>query len=314
MDSVDRYEHVPVLAAEAIALLQPHPGGAYIDATVGGAGHADRILQGSSPDGTLVGIDADPEALSVARERLGRYGSRVSLTEAYYDDLASRVGLGGKHHFDGVLFDLGVSSRQLDTPARGFSFRSTGPLDMRMGPGARRTAADIVNAAQESELADIFYYLGEERHSRRIARSIVRERLLTPFRTTDQLADTVRRAVPKTRSRIDPATRVFQALRIAVNDELDRLRAALPQALSLLRPSGRLVVITFHSLEDRIVKQFMQAEARGCICPPDLPECVCGRSPTVRIITKRPIRADAEEIRNNPRSRSAKLRAAEAIT
>lgn len=314
MDSVDEYEHVPVLASEAMALVQPQSGGAYIDATVGGAGHAERILQGSNPDGTLVGIDADPESIRVARERLAPYGARATLVQAYYDRLALLVGPSGEHAFDGVFFDLGVSSRQLDAPARGFSFRSDGPLDMRMGPDARRTAAEIVNTAPESELADIFFHLGEERHSRRIARRIVRDRRTAPFRTTDQLADEVRRAVPKGRYRIDPATRVFQALRIAVNDELDRLRAALPQAISALRTNGRLVVITFHSLEDRVVKQFMQAEARGCICPPELPQCVCGRAPTLRIITKRPIRPKAEEMQINPRSRSAKLRAAEAIT
>ena len=294
-------------------MLQPRAGGAYVDATVGGAGHAERILEASNPDGSLVGIDADPESIEVARRRLAPFGPRVTLVQTYYDHLVAAVGPGGEHQFDGVFFDLGVSSRQLDAPYRGFSFRSSGPLDMRMGPAAGRTAEEIVNTASETELADIFYYLGEERHSRRVARSIVRERQRAPLISTDQLADVVRRAMPKGRYRIDPATRVFQALRIAVNDELDRLRSALPQALSLLRANGRLVVISFHSLEDRIVKQFMQAEARGCSCPPELPECVCGRLPTVRIITKRPVRAGTEETQINPRSRSAKLRAAEAI-
>jgi 16S rRNA (cytosine1402-N4)-methyltransferase len=261
----------------------------------------------------LLGIDADPVALEAAARRLARFGDRVVLVEAYFDSLASVAAERGFADVDGVLFDLGVSSPQLDVAARGFSFQQDAPLDMRMGPSAERTAADLVNELPADELRRIFADYGEERYAQRIARRIAEERSRRAIRTTTQLAEVVARAQPRSREQIHPATRVFQALRIAVNDELGRLTRALPQALEALRVGGRLAVISFHSLEDRIVKQFMRQEARGCICPPELPVCVCGREPRVRILTPRPLVASEEEVAANVRARSAKLRVAERI-
>jgi 16S rRNA (cytosine1402-N4)-methyltransferase len=304
------FAHTPVLLSESIAALQPRSGGRYIDATLGGGGHAERVLDLSSPDGTLLGIDADPSALAAARARLAPYGDRLVTVEEYFDGLertARRTGFLGS---DGVLFDLGVSSPQLDRGDRGFSFQQDAPLDMRMGPGARQTAEDLVNSLPESDLERIFREYGEERFARRVARRITMER---PIRSTSELAAVVTRAKPRTNEAIHPATRVFQALRIAVNDELERLRRALPQAVNALRGGGNLAVISFHSLEDRIVKQFMRQEARGCICPPELPVCVCGREPRLRVITSRPIVASDSEVATNPRARSAKLRVAERL-
>jgi 16S rRNA (cytosine1402-N4)-methyltransferase len=238
----------------------------------------------------------------------------VVLAQAYFDELARIAPSTGFEQVDGVLFDLGVSSPQLDTPERGFSFQHDAPLDMRLGPAAERTAADLVNSLPAEELQRIFQEYGEERYSRRVAQRIVAERARTPIQTTLQLAEIVRRATPHShRDRIHPATRVFQALRIAVNDELGRLTRALPQALQILRTGGRLAVISFHSLEDRIAKQFMRQEARGCICPPHYPTCVCGHQPRLRILTPRPVSASPDEVASNPRARSAKLRVAERI-
>jgi 16S rRNA (cytosine1402-N4)-methyltransferase len=311
------YDHIPVLLEATLSLLAPQPGGVYIDATIGGGGHAERILEMSTPDGRLLGIDADPLALQAARERLSPFGQRVVLVNAYFDRLASIVTDTGFKPADGVLFDLGVSSAQLATADRGFSFQLEGPLDMRMGPEALHSAADIVNTAREEELTRIFREYGEERFARRIARHIVASRQRQPIRTTTDLVHIIMAAVPARSAgsspRIHPATRVFQALRIAVNDELGRLQRALPQALDVLRVGGHLVVISFHSLEDRIVKRFFQAEASGCICPPQVPACVCGRAPTVKLLTRKPIQPDSNEITRNPRARSAKLRAAEKI-
>jgi 16S rRNA (cytosine1402-N4)-methyltransferase len=315
------HDHVPVLLEETMAYLSPRENGLYIDATLGYAGHARRILEMTSPAGRLLGVDADRLAFDSARASLQAFAGRVSLVCSYFDRLDEIAREWGFVPVDGILFDLGVSSPQLDDPGRGFSFQASGPLDMRMGPDAGHTAADIVAGASEEELARIFHELGEERYSRRIARQIVAARARSPVTTTNELARVVAAAMPRhpaagarvARQQIHPATRVFQALRIAVNDELGRLREALPRALSILRSQGRLVVITFHSLEDRIVKRFMQAEARGCICPPDIPRCACGREPRLRILTKKPLTPSIEEVKANPRSRSAKLRAAEAI-
>ncbi len=311
--SLTQFEHLPVLMSEALDLLNVQPNGDVIDATVGGGGHAERVLDLSSPDGKLLGLDADPDAVDVAATRLARFGSRVVLDVSFFDRLTE---VSRAHGFVGVpaiLFDLGVSSWQLDAEHRGFSFQSNGPLDMRLGPDAPQSAADIVNNASEQELSRIFFEYGEERYARRIARRIVGRREQAVFINTGDLADLVVRTVPGRQHRIHPATRVFQALRIAVNDELGRLERALPQALSLIRNGGRLVVISFHSLEDRIVKRFFRSEEAGCICPPEVPICVCGHEPRLRIVTRKPIRPSPAEVEANPRSRSARLRAAEAL-
>lgn len=268
----------------------------------------------SRPNGVLLGIDADPAALAAAREHLAPFGDRVTLVEAYYDRLARVATDTGFRPANGILFDLGVSSAQLDVAARGFSFQQDAPLDMRFGPGARQTAADIVNLRSAEELQQIFQEYGEERHARWVAQRIVEARSHAPITTTGRLAEIVARAKPGAgHERIHPATRVFQALRIAVNDELERLRLVLPQTLDVLAVGGRLAVISFHSLEDRIVKQFIQRESRDCICPPGLPACACGHVATLRAVTRRPIVATTAEIAANVRSRSAKLRVAERI-
>ena len=301
--------HIPVLYQEALAGLQPRPGGRYIDCTVGGGGHARGILELSSPDGQLLGIDIDPLAIEIAAERLRDYTSRFTLVNANFANLMEIVERHDFHPVDGILFDLGISSFQLEQGERGFSFQREGPLDMRFDLEGEQTAADLVNCLPEEELAEILLRYGEERQARRIARAIVSHRPLT---TTRELAEVVRRAVPR-RGKIHPATKTFQALRIAVNDELENLAKALPQAVEILAPGGRLVVISFHSLEDRIVKRFFRDEARGCICPPGIPVCICGHKPTLEIVTKRPIRPSAEEVKANPHSRSARLRVASRI-
>ena len=284
----------------------PRPDGCYIDATVGAGGHAKGILTASQPRGRLLGIDADPLALALARERLAEFGDRATLVQGNFAQLASIASDRGFVKVDGILFDLGLSSMQLAAPERGFSFRRDGPLDMRFDPASLTTAADLVNELEQRELVAIFRRYGQERHARPIARAIVSAR---PLRSTLELSTLIERVVGR-RERIHPATRTFQALRIAVNDELSVLRKALPQALELLSTGGRLAIISFHSLEDRIVKQFLAMEARDCICPPDLPACVCGHRARLTIIARQPIRPSEEEIAANPRSRSARLRVA----
>ena len=306
------FHHIPVLLPETIAALLPHPGGRYLDATVGAGGHAQEVLELSSPDGTLIGMDADPRALAATAERLADFGERIQLKQAYSDDLLSVVQQFGSEPLDGILFDLGVSSPQLDDAERGFSFQHEAPLDMRFGPLARVSAADLVNELPARELEDIFRRFGEERYARRIAREIVARRHPHRIETTTQLASLVRQTVPRThRNTIHPATRVFQALRIAVNDELGRLQRALEQTVQVLAAKGRVVVITFHSLEDRIVKHFFRDYARDCVCPPEVPICTCGHHPELSIVTRKPITPSTDEIERNPRSRSAKLRVAE---
>ena len=300
-------EHIPVLYKEVLAGLQPQPGGCYIDATLGAGGHAAGILTASAPDGRLLGLDADPEAVAFARQILRPFGERAILKAANFrqmEAVARKLGFG---QVDGILMDLGLSSRQLMDPERGFSFSQDGPLDMRMDPGQTRTAADLVNHLSQSDLADLIWRYGEERHSRRIARAIVAAR---PVTTTKQLADLVERTVGR-RESIHPATRTFQALRIVVNDELESLSQAMLQARDLLRPHGRLAIIAFHSLEDRLVKRFYQLESKDCICPPEIPICVCEHRATLRALTSKPVRPTAEEVAQNPRSRSARLRIAE---
>ena len=301
--------HVPVLYDEVLAGLAPKLGGTFVDATVGLGGHAAGLLQKSAPDGKLMGLDADPQALALARDRLSVYGDCVCLVQGRHRNLLRLARQHGFSEVDGILFDLGASSLQFDEASRGFSFRDDGPLDMRMGPDADLMAEDIVNGWKEEDLTRIIREYGEERYARRVARAICRAR---PLRRTRELADLVARCVPQ-RGRIHSATRTFQALRIAVNDELASLQEVLPQAVTLLRPGGRLAVIAFHSLEDRIVKQYLVRESRDCICPPGLPQCVCGHRASVARLTKKPIRPTAEEVSGNPRSRSARVRIAEKL-
>ena len=298
--------HVPVLCREVLTGLLVRPGGRYIDATIGAGGHAAGILDTSTPNGRLLGLDADPEAVTFARRALQQFGDRALVVVGNFRDLQAVAVAHGFEQVDGVLMDLGFSSRQLAAAERGFSFDQDGPLDMRLNPNQGQTAAELIRDLSETELADLFWRYGEERYSRRIARAIIATR---PVTTTGQLAELIARTVGR-REKIHPATRVFQALRIAVNDELGALAKALPQARNLVRPGGRLAVIAFHSLEDRLVKQFYQEEARDCICPPDIPMCVCGHRATLGIITRKPIRPSDEEVNRNPRSRSARLRIA----
>ena len=311
--SASRWPHEPVLVDAVVAALQPASGGRFLDGTVGSGGHAAAILERTSPDGRLLGLDVDPHALGVAGERLGPFGERAVLVRANFatcDEVAHA------HDFlgcDGVLLDLGLSSLQLADDARGFSFRSEGPLDMRADPDLAVTAADIVQRADERELARIFADYGEEPEARRIAAAIARRRVSRPFATAAELGRFVA-GVKQHRSRaIDPATRVFQALRIAVNHELENLEQGLAAATRTLRPGGRLAVISFHSLEDRVVKTFLTRESRDCICPPHLPTCVCGHRAGLRLVTRRPVHPDAAEVERNPRARSAVLRVAEKI-
>lgn len=303
-------EHIPVLLQEVLAALEPVPGGRYIDLTVGAAGHSRAMLERSSPDGRVLALDADPAAAAYARSALAEFGARAVVRQGFFDDLLPLAAEAGFLGAEGIVADLGLSSRQLAAGERGFSFQEEGPLDMRLDRETQRvTAADLVNGLSEGELADLFYRYGEERRSRRIARAVVRQR---PLYTTLALAEVVARAVGQ-RERIHPATRVFLALRIAVNDELGALERMLPQAIDVLAEGGRLAVIAFHSLEDRIVKEFFRREARGCICPASAPVCTCGHEPRLRLITRRPIRPTAAEREANVRSRSARLRVAEKV-
>ena len=290
--------HEPVMLSEALELLNVRSGGVYVDATVGLGGHAAAILDASAPDGRLLGLDADPQALAAAGERLAPFGERCRLERAWLDHCGSAARRHGFTAVDGVLCDLGVSSLQLDDPQRGFSFQQDGPLDMRLGPEADQTAANVVNHYGESELANVIYRLGEERRSRRIARAIVERR---PILTTGELAEAVQAAVGRgARRRLHPATHVFRALRLEVNRELERLSAFLASVRSLLAVGGRFAAIAFHSLEDRIVKRFIR-------------EAGSGDAPAFRSLSKRVIRPSAGEIERNPRARSARLRAAEAV-
>ncbi len=304
--------HIPVLLREVLEGLVVRPGGVYIDGTLGAGGHAEAILAASAPDGRLLGLDRDPQAVTRATARLEPYGERVTLRHASYVELGTLAREQGFFPVEGVLFDLGFSSLQIAAAERGFAFRLAGPLDMRFDPtSAGPTAADLVNTLPEAELANLLWRYGEEPRSRRIAQAIVAAR---PLESTGELAEIVAAAVERSRGRrIHPATRVFQALRIAVNRELESLETALPQAVEALRPGGRLAVITFHSLEDRIVKRFFKQEARGCICPPEAPICTCEHQPTLRLVNRKPLRPSAEELAANPRSRSAKLRVAEKL-
>ncbi len=302
--------HTPVLLDEAMAGLQARPGAYIIDCTVGLGGHASAILERIMPSGRLLGIDADPEAIRICQEELKEYGEAITLVDDNFLNLEVICGRYQFHPVDGILFDLGVSSMQLDTAERGFSFHLDARLDMRFDPRQELTASDIVNTFSEQELARLIAEYGEERHSRRIARYIVQNR---PVATTLELAHLVEQAVRSKRARIHPATRTFMALRIATNGELQNLEPALRQASGLLRPGGRLAVISYHSLEDRIVKQFMRRASSSCLCPPGTVMCRCGHAPTLKLISRKVIKPTSLEIESNPRSRSAKLRVAERL-
>jgi 16S rRNA (cytosine1402-N4)-methyltransferase len=306
--------HAPVLYQQVLSALEPRAGGHYIDGTLGGGGHAFGILQAAGPDGELLGLDRDSESLELATDRLKSFGNRVHLRQGSFADMQSHALALGWERVDGILLDLGLSSLQLDDPERGFSFRFAGPLDMRFDRRQRRTAAEIVNEWPEGELADLLRDYGEQSGAGRVARAIVRGR---PIRTTTDLAEVVARAVGRSRSRgvaarggIHPATQTFQALRIAVNGELEALEGGLEAVPGLLEEGGRLVVISFHSLEDRLVKRFLRREERDCLCPPRQPVCTCGHQATLVVPVRRPIRPDAAEIRANPRARSARMRVA----
>ena len=301
--------HIPVLLDETLQALAVQPGGRYIDCTLGGGGHSAAILERTSPGGQLLGIEADPTAFKIASARLEPFGSSALLVNDNFVNLKNIAAQSNFMPVHGILFDLGLSTIQLESD-RGFSFQTDAPLDMRVGPTQELTAADIINELSETELANLIWRFGEEPDSRRIARQIVRAR---PINTTMELVRAIDKAVPGFHGKIHPATKTFQALRIAVNHELENLTSALEQAVELLGYEGRLVVISYHSLEDRIVKQFMQREASGCICPPGLPVCVCGHEPTLRIVNRKVMTPSPEEITLNPRARSAKLRCAERI-
>ena len=308
--------HRPVLAEEVIAMLAPRPGSLHVDCTVGGGGHTERILEAASPDGRVLGLDADPAAIARAGQRLARFGDRLVLRQANFRDLAEVAPGAGFGAVDGVLLDLGLSSHQLADAGRGFGFRAGGPLDMRFDPARGEPAAALLARLDEGDLTALLRRNGEEPQARRIARAVVEARRSAPVDTAERLAAVVERAIPRRpgpRGRIHPATRVFQALRIAVNGELEALEAALAAVLGILGPGGRLVVLSYHSLEDRIVKRFVAAERRGCTCPPSFPVCVCGRAPRLRPVGPQPMAPSEAEVAANPRARSARLRTAERL-
>ena len=311
-------QHIPVLCDKVLEFLKPQPDGIYIDGTVGLGGHSSAILNASAPKGRVIGIDVDPDALVIANERLHAFGDRCCLIKGNFVEMKDLLETRAIEAVHGILLDLGVSSLQLDTPHRGFSFNRPGPLDMRMQADNNHegalTAMQVVNYSPMNTLVDIFKRYGEERFAKRIAARIVKTRQQMPITTTTQFAEIVKNAVPQKTSKIHPATRVFQALRIHINRELENLETGLDAAVSLLKPGGCLCVITFHSLEDRIVKRYFQTSARVCICPPKTPICICEHKPSLQILTKRPIVPDAFAVQQNPRARSAKLRAARKLS
>lgn len=314
----EQTRHVSVMLEEVMEYLRPQPGGHYIDGTLGGGGHTSVLLERSAPDGKVLGIDTDSKAQARVQARLSKEVTegRLILSHGNFSDMERLAQEAQFTSVDGILLDLGFSSDQMDDPQRGFSFSADGPLDMRLSQDLSLTAADIVNNTGEEELADIFWRYGEERRSRQIARRIGRERQKRAITRTSQLAEIAAAGVPYKYGAIHPATRVFQALRIAVNQELESLETALPQMLSLLQAGGkqgRMVIIAFHSLEDRIVKEFLRREARDCLCPPRIPMCICGHKASLRILTNKPIVPGEQEVAANPRARSARVRAAEVL-
>jgi len=306
------FSHKPVMLQQCMDLLALRPDGIYVDGTAGGAGHSSRIAE-HLETGRLIALDRDPDAVAVATERLARFGERAQVIHTDYADMVSALEPLALPHIDGVLMDLGVSSFQLDNAERGFSYQHDAPLDMRMSK-AGMSAYDVVNTYPEDRLCRILWDYGEEKYTRKIVAAICRERAKQPIATTGQLMEIVRSAVPpQARRDSNPARQTFQAIRIEVNDELAHLQAGLEAAFSLLSPGGRLCVITFHSLEDRIVKNYFAGLQKGCTCPPDFPVCVCGNKPKAKVLTRKPVVADAAELEENPRSRSAKVRAIEKL-
>ena len=312
---MDTFHHLSVLPDEVIQFLNPQPGGIYLDGTLGGGGHAGLILERCTPGGMLIGMDQDQEALRAAGRRLADYGTACCLVHANFGDLAQQLDRLELPALDGFILDLGVSSHQLDSAGRGFSFQQDAPLDMRMNTSCGETAADLLNDLPEQELERIIKEYGEERWAKRIAAFIVRARQDAAIETTMQLVDIVKGAVPKAKweERIHPATRTFQAIRIAVNRELESLEKGLRAAMDRLKPGGRGVVISFHSLEDRIVKHIFRDYASGCTCPRNFPVCACNKTPRVRLLSGKPVTATPQELEANARSRSAKLRAIERL-
>ena len=309
---MSEFHHISVLLQECIDGLNIKPDGIYVDGTLGGAGHSSQIAARLTT-GRLIGIDRDPIALKAAGERLAPFGDRVTLVHSNFCEIANVLETLGIGKVDGVLLDLGVSSPQLDDGSRGFSYMVDAPLDMRMNNGDIMTAETIVNTWSYEELRRILYDYGEERYAPQIANAICRRREMQPIKTTLELVDVIRSAMPAAalREKQHPAKRSFQAIRIAVNDELGAVRKVMEAAIPKLAEGGRLAIITFHSLEDRIVKNGMADAAKGCTCPPNFPVCVCGKKPQVKLITRKPITASDEELEMNPRSRSAKLRVCE---
>jgi 16S rRNA (cytosine1402-N4)-methyltransferase len=306
--------HEPVMKSEVLHYLNIHMEGVIVDGTLGDGGHTEFILKNTAPDIRVFAIDRDLSAIERARERLSPFRDRVTLAHGNLGDIKSLAAQNGITHIAGLLMDLGVSSPQLDTPGRGFSIQHDGPLDMRMDPSQKTSAAELLEKLSDIELMSIIKNFGEERYSKRIVRAIRKEQAERPITTTGQLSRLVARVVSSPRhSRIHPATRTFQALRIAVNDELEQLKSALQDVVGLLNSTARLVVISFHSLEDRIVKTFFRDEQKGCSCPPKIPQCICGRSQTLKIITRKPLVPSEDEVAQNPRSISAKLRVAERV-
>jgi 16S rRNA (cytosine1402-N4)-methyltransferase len=303
--------HDPVLYKEILQALKPQNNGLYVDGTLGAGGHSLGILEACAPQGKLLGLDVDPQALALARENLAPHEQRSILLQRSYTTLEATLKEIDWPLVNGIVLDLGASSMQFDTPERGFSFRDDAPLDMRFDPTLVQSAVDIVNTYSEAELAEIIFRYGEERASRQIAKAIIGKR---PIRTTGELASIIKGVMPRKKGmRVHPATRTFQALRIAVNDELGAIESVLPQAMRVLAPGGRLAIISFHSLEDRLVKQYFRQESRDCLCPPKQPICTCGHKAILKEINRKPIFPGDEEIVRNPRARSARLRVAEKL-
>ena len=307
------FQHKSVLLQECIDALNIRPDGIYLDGTLGGAGHSSQIARRLTEGGRLIGVDRDRTALAAAKERLAPYADRVTLVHSNFAEIDAILDSLGIPAVDGMLFDLGVSSPQLDDASRGFSYMADAPLDMRMDKDDALTAGAVVNTWPQGELRRILYDYGEERYAPQIAAAICRAREKAPVETTLELVDIIRSAMPAQalREKQHPAKRSFQAIRIAVNDELGAVSRMMQAAVGRLNPGGRLAVITFHSLEDRIVKSEMQQAARGCTCPPEFPVCVCGKKPLVKLVTRKPIVSGPAELEENPRARSAKLRVAE---
>lgn len=303
-------QHIPVMVPEILKYLEVSSGGRYIDCTLGEGGHTKSLLEASNPGGEVLGIDADHEAIEVSKNRLEEYGERFIYENSNFKNI-KKIAMKSKFvPCHGILFDLGVSSLQLDKESRGFSFRRKAPLDMRFSINQTLTAQDVLNTFSESEISDILYQYGEERQSRKIAKLIIENR---PLSNADELSDLIKKNIRQTNYKINPSTKTFQALRIYINEELNSLSQALEQSLEILGVGGRMAVISYHSLEDRIVKNFFKKESKYCICPPNIPECDCGHFPKLKIITKKPVSPSQSEIEANKRSRSAKLRVVERI-